>query len=718
MQITYELFRDVWGFGELGDWLARLIHQLSPRAVWGALASVVLVSCTLICASKLSRALLPVAGLPLRLCALSSVGLWCASVGFHVLRSLHAFKLGFALLACVGLSWLCQRYLPGRLRPELRAWRRVIRLGSARRYVWLNACFAAFALLLALRALLIPPLGWDTLTYHGPRAVQWLQTGQFTFDDGVGAYNFYRHFMSGGEVFSAWAMLPFRSDLLVNLASVAQWLALFVASWALARALGLREPYAATGAGVVMFLPAVQLEVSSGYVELALNASLLSGIALAVHCLRRPSVGAALLCAMALGVAASIKLPGVPPAAVVALGLAVRLLFTRRLGARDKLRAAAISCCMALLPPAPFLLRAYLDTGYPLSPLPVRVFGQTLGVASEMIRWYQERPQLNAYTWPVEKKALLAVFSPLARFNESFGSMAVIPLFALPFGWFALVRRKPWLGLLLSAAALTPVLAHFGHELTAVRLLRAPSSTRFLIPFLALVVLISLCLCLRESALGRLYRQLLLLYPIMTSFMAFRRGHGEWEVRDHAGLGVALVLAASVLAACARRGRLQLLAASLGLWLVFACVLQARRDQTRNLAMQQSYALHGFPKFWTKAPALVDEPEQARHIAITGGPDHASDKWFHYFFYGRHFQNDIHYVPPTRDGSLVQLRPAGALEASADREAWLLRLQQRGITDVLCFPPRALELGWMQSQPERFERLDGDDTWGLYRLKP
>lgn len=723
LHITFELFRDVWGFGTFGAWLLRLIHALSGRALWGALASVWLVACTLICALKLSRWLMPHASTLLRWCAISSVGMWCATAGFHALRSLHAFKPGYAVTACSAFAALCVWLVPGAsaracCRRELRSLRAFATCFRRSPHVWLNACFGAFALLLAVRALLIPPLGWDTLTYHGPRAVQWLQTGQLTFDDGIGCYDFYRHFTSGGEVFSAWAMLPFHSDLLVNLTSVAQWLSLFVASWALARALGLREPYASTSAAVVMFLPTVQLEVSSGYVELALNAALLQGIALAVCCMRRPRIGSALSCAMSLGVAAGIKLPGMPPALVVLVGLAMRLLFTRQLSARAKLVTAAVGCMLVLLPAAPFLWRAYADTGYPLSPMPVRVLGHTLGVASDMMRWYQERPLPQAYTWPAEKQALQQLFSPLARFNESIGSMGLLLLFAAPFGAFVLLRRRPFIGALLVCAALTPLVAHFGPELSAVRLLRAPSATRFLIPMLALCAPISLRLCQDAPTLGPAYRRLLLLYPLMTSFLAFRRDYGEWEARDHAGMAVALVLAGSLLAACARRGRVLLWAASLGLWLVFACVLQVRRDQTRNLAMQQSSTLHGYPRYWANAPAQVDDLAHPHHIAITGGPDPLSDKWFHYFFYGSHFQNTIHYVPPTRDGKVVQLRPPRALENASDRDVWLQRLRERGITDVLSFPPRSLEMRYMDKLPERFEKLDGDQSWGLYRLSP
>jgi hypothetical protein len=566
--------------------------------------------------------------------------------------------------------------------------------------------------------LIIPPLGWDTLTYHGPRAALWVSSGQFTFDRGAGAYDFYRLFFSGGEIFSAWAMLPFHSDLLANLPSVCQWLASFFASWALARALGLREPFAATSAGAVMFLPTLQLEVNSGYVELALNAALLQGSALAVHCLRRPAAGTAVLCALSLGVVAGIKLPGVPPALIIASAAALRLLFARGVSWRAKLMAASVGGVGALVPPFPFMLQAYRDTGYPLSPLPVHAFGKTLGVASAMIQWYQERPGLAAYTWKAEKQALSDVFSPLAHFNESIGSLGLIPLLVLPVGLVALLRKKPGVALVLLSAALAPVLAHFTPDFSAVRLTRAPSSARFLVPTMALVIPISLSWCVRAGRVSQLYRRCLLLYPLATSLLAFKRGYGEWEAGELCGMALIALIASSVLSWTFRRPPLRV-AVAIGatLWVIALALLQVRRDYTRELAYRNSYANHGYPRYWAEGVHWVDEPDQVHHLAITGGADRSSDKWFHYFFLGRRFQNTIHYIPPTRDGSVAQFVPHNELEKRADTAAWLARLEAKGITEVLTFPPTSLEQRYMNQDTAHFERLQGGAEWGLYRLK-
>jgi hypothetical protein len=689
---------------------------------FGALASVWLIGCTLLAALQIVRTLLPAAGLPLRWSTSWSVGVWLAELGFHVLRSAHLLELPFALIACTALVCATRYAIPGALRFSTLAWHEqravtaLFRLFKRGRHSVIAGCFLGFALLVSLRSLIVPPLGWDTLTYHGPRAALWITSNKFTFDAGVGSYDFYRHFISGGEVLSAWAMLPFHSDMFLNLAGVFQWLGVGLASWALARAIGLKEPFAATSAGALMFAPTLQLEVNSGYVELALNSALLQGIALAVYCMRRPSVQGALLCALALGVAAGIKLPGIPPAAIVAAVLALRLLLSRQLGWREKLLAATGGTLVALLPPAPFLLRAWRDTGYPLSPMPVKLLGHTLGVASSAMRWYQDRPQLQAYTWRAEKAALLALFSPPSEVNESLGLLCLIPLLVFPIGLFALARRRPLVAFALLLALLAPVAAHFSPSITAVRLLRSISAARFLVPTIALVIPISLAWCRRHDALSQAYRRLLLFYPLVASVVAVRRGWGDWETRDATVIAITLMLATSLIWQLRRR-RLQ--ATLLGLTLLTAGVvlLQARRDDTRHQSYQKGYALHGFSRFWTEAPAIVDEVDRTHRIAITGGPDHSSDKWFYYFFLGARFQNSVQYVPPTRDGGVAHFGPHGDLDKRADKDSWVRRIVAAGITDVITFPPRSVEQSFMDATPERFEQVSGKKDWGLYRLK-
>jgi hypothetical protein len=723
LRILTELFDEAWG---LGSFLAAVRDTLALDSLGVALrglAAAWMVACLVLVSLRSTRVLLPSGGLLLRWSSVGCVGMWISTVSFHALRGLGAFRLPWALLGCSALLaaalFVRREVAPLQwvVRREGRAARRLFALVRRGPHALLWGVFAAFAGVLALRAFVIPPLGWDTVTYHGPRAAQWVQSGQFTFDDGVGPYNFYRHFFSGGEVLTAWAMLPFHSDLLVNFASVVQWLGVGLASWALARAIGVREPFAATSACVVMFMPTLQLEVNSGYVELPLNAALLHGLAVALACMRRPSAGAALLCAISLGVAAGIKLPGAPPAVIVAAFLVGALLITRRLGWRTKLATLGAGSVVAILPGAPWVFRAWRDTGYPLSPMPISLLGVTLGKASAAMQWYAHRPQLEPFTWAAEKVALLKVFSPVSQMNESLGSLALIPIVIFPVGLVVLARRRPFAALALALAVLAPILAHFSEGMIPVRLLRSLSSARFLVPAFALIVPVSLVWCARGSWLARSYRWLLLLYPLLYSVLALRRGWIDWEHRELVIVAVLVTQVSALALLAVRRRRSAGLAVLVVGWMLSCALLQSRRDATLPLAYEKSYALHNLPRFWAAGVAFVDDPEVPRRIAITGGPDRSSDKWFHYFFMGRRFQNRIDYIAPTVDGKTAHFDKAGNLGAPVDQAVWLGRLRAARVSEVLTFPPRSLEQGWMEASRDAFEKLAGKEDWGLFRVK-
>jgi hypothetical protein len=687
-----------------------------------ALAALWLCLSTLLIALRLTRWLVPGMGLALRWSSTFGTGMWLATLGFHVLRGCGLFTLPAALIGCTCLLGAVQYAAPGGMpwvwlvRRELRAVSALGRLFARAQCRLLLGLLACAAALLTLRSLLIPALGWDAFTYHAARAALWVQSGPMTFDRGPGPYDMYRLFFAGAEVLMAWAMLPFHSDLFANLALIAQWFGLGLASWALGRALGLREPNAWIGAVVVMFVPTVQFELGSGYVELALNAALIQAAALAVHCLRRFSSGACVVAALALGVAIGIKLPGAPPAAIIAGTLALRVLLVRGFNWRSRLRCLAASSVCMLLPVTPWLWLAWRETGYPLSPFPVSVLGCKLGSAAAALTWHQAELAVTPYTWPTEYAALRVLFSPLSHFNESFGALALIPLGVFPLGWFVLAKRRPATALSLLVTAALPVLVHFSRDMSAVRLIAPASVARYMITSLAIVVPISLMVCTSKVPLARGYRWLLLLYPLTYILAGFRYGWGAWENREIVVAAACVLLAAAMLRAVPRARARCALAIVLGM--LASMALQARRDHTRPQAFADSFALHESPRYWTAALPFVDVPNKKQSVAITGGPFRRADRWFQYFALGARFQNRLHYVPLSRDGSILQFGPDADFAVRADQASWRKRLRDAGISFVMTFAPRSLEQQWMDAAPHAFERLAGDHEWGLYRVKP
>jgi hypothetical protein len=69
-----------------------------------------------------------------------------------------------------------------------------------------------------------------------------------------------------------------------------------------------------------------------------------------------------------------------------------------------------------------------------------------------------------------------------------------------------------------------------------------------------------------------------------------------------------------------------------------------------------------------------------------------------------------------RTDVLALRRLSARLARSPQR--WIAGLAERGVTEVMSFIPRSLELEWMAETPAHFERIAGGVKWGLYRFHP
>jgi len=415
--------------------------------------------------------------------------------------------------------------------------------------------------------------------------------------------------------------------------------------------------------------------------------------------------------------------------------LLVRMLFVRRYTLLARVGVVALCCVGFALPVLPWAYQAYKETGYPLSPMPVKVLGLTLGVVSPAMEWYQERSFHVPYSWDSETNALRFLFSEVSVINDflgpSLGSTAGFPLFVCALGLLVLFYKRPLTALTLAAAMAAPWAAHFSVGLSVPRLYWPVSVARYLIGLMGMVLPVSMVWCKPDSTLAQTYRRALIVVSLWTVGISLRHGFGVWEMRELMIVLVACLLLGTLLwlafsLSARQRARLshpdnrvlwQPLAALCLVFAVGCSALQQRRDQTRHLAYETSYALHSSPRFWAPATPLVDEPEKTHHIALTGGPLQNADNWFYYFFFGSRFQNTISYVPPTKDGGIAYFGPHGDFDQRADPDKWLKRLERRHITDVLTFPPYSTEQRWMDERPDKFEKAAGGFDWGLYRVR-
>jgi len=243
----------------------------------------------------------------------------------------------------------------------------------------------------------------------------------------------------------------------------------------------------------------------------------------------------------------------------------------------------------------------------------------------------------------------------------------------------------------------------------------AASSGRFLLPALAGVVLLSLAG--RRSAEGSRgpYLRFLIAATLLQLGRAIPVGVGPAETWALLASSLAL-LPVVVLLASSAGARRALGAAAL---LVWVAAVTGARQALRWTFVGESHAIHPIDAYWAGAAESLDDG-RPHVVAITSGRHQSVDNWLAYSFGGSRFQNALLYVPTTRSGQFVPWSARStALEVRlGDGAAWLRRLRERGVTHVMSFFPRSMELVWMEQRPDLFRRVTGSPrAWGLFELR-
>jgi len=666
----------------------------------------------------------------LRWASVLLIGTWLATVAFHLLLAMGAFGNWAALpmallLAMASCRWIGSRPTGDLLARDSRLVCRITSQSLTRPAVVALLFFAPLVLLRLVRSLVQPAMGWDSLVYHLPRAALFVQEGAFTFDAAPGSWSFYRNVFAGGEVLWAWAMLPFGNDVLVAFAGVPTWLGVGLATWAFARALRVREPYASLTGVLVLFIPTLQLEVPSGYVEPAACMAVMVAMAAAVHGTRGPgrrTAGLLLTAAMGAGVAFGVKPPLAIPAVLACVSLVAATWF--RKSGRGFWSVACGCALLAVLPALPWVIHAWIDTGAPLSPMPLSLFGITLGKADPHLRLHLSGDLTGAYTWAREWRVLREIFASPTTLVEGLGVLSAIPLVLAPLGIWRAIRRAPAVGALLLLALVATCAFLYLPGFTRPRLYQSANVSRFLIVPILLAIPLSL---LGLQGMARVQRGFAILLWSCAAFYAIAyapHGAGTLEQRR---VWLALVALAVTALPCwmlmrhmrARRGFVfKATRVWLPLAIAAALLVSLRRDQVEHRfeAARTSFQIHRTPTYWVAGARKIDDPQRERTVAVTAGSSNRAAYWYAYFFMGRELQNRLRYVPITSDGQIAHFGRRSRRSQLADQAAWMGRLKETGITHVVSFRPPSIELAWMVGTPERFRPVHSTEDWGVFEV--
>lgn len=639
---------------------------------------------------------------------------WVGTVLFFLLAGLGVFRLWVAAGALIVTGALATAAAGGR--------RRAATSGVAKPlskpqlsdpFLWAAFPLGLIALARLVKGMIAPPMAWDAMTTHLPKAAFWIQSASLALPDFPDAWTYYRWFPGGGEILFAWVMLPVRGDLLLGAFGFVVWAAIGIAGARLARVLGASSQNAWLASAAVAALPAALVFMTANYVENLVVVFVLLAIVHTITFLRSAAPESALLAAGASGLAIAVKTSSLVLVAPLVLALVVtawRRRAGRRIGPSDRssigfgwLAAGA----GALILPALGYLRTWLLTGSPF--YPVRAPGLPLPHHQGLADLFSGRvfapAALTEPGWEGFRRLFVSASSEEVHMNFGLGG-ALLAVAAVA-GWALAVRRPGrrlelalcWAG----AVLLMPLVLSPGN--LALRTVWIGVLGRHLVPALAPV---AVCAALVPGRFGRALLSASLVGSAV-HYLPLGWSEAMTEPALHLAGAILILLLGLILLHKLGRGRLgpaarRGLAALAGIAFLAAWT-SIRSDARHPIYRETAPALGAFdahpihPAFAMAASLwrLLDSPEEKR-LAVTVGPDQVGHNQFFYPLLGSRLQNQLLHVPTSNDPEeLVQ--DVRERYERARPEVWLANLEEASVDQVVGLWQPTAEREWLVEQP-------------------
>ncbi len=705
------------------------VSALLAETATGLLLTVLANGALAYCGHLAARRFWPEARASIRLAATAVVFLTLVTAIFFLLSIVGGFTRWAVAIASLLLAawaharWGSHRDVGGELR-RLAGWCRLVAASRGGLLLLGVAVLLAFA---AGRGIGLPPLSYDALTDHAYVAGTWVQAGRLVdvpFPKGASDCAYFPPNFHG---LIAWVMLPFHSDFLANLMNFPLLALAGVALYALCRELDLDVGDSSLAAGLVCMSPAMLAYVTTQYPDPYVAALLLAAALFMTRCLKRWSWPDAVVAFMACGLSVGAKHSAMLPAALVAVVTVIAAWRGDGAGRRRGLTALALCLAISVGLGGYRHVRNWLETGNPLFPMNVRVFGVDIFPGSPLVAAAESRAGLGGWRDDVRNLVQTASYqygqepTPLT-WGPKLPALVVLALLSL---WFAGRSRFRLALRVLALCWLVPTLFFYLDPSAKTVILRrfwAISSCRYLampVGLMAVSALAGLSL-LRSARAGWLLR------IALCGFLLYDLGV-MCAIPDSpdvlALLGCALpflllaVSAAWRVSLNSRPRRALLWSAVVALSLLGAVGVQWVRDLKRNRFYATRIDLHGIPKFWAEGWAFCDDPRESRVIALASSAPDVGNRWFFYPLMGRRLQNRVLHVP-------VKWPRGGA----PDPEVWLSDLRAAGVTHVFVqidpdLPrtiapgePEPPEMAWIQARPETFEQVAAGEYYRIYRM--
>ena len=499
----------------------------------------------------------------------------------------------------------------------------------------------------------------DTVTFHVPAAVRWIQSGSIWQIDQFLPGQAQGYYPGNGNVVQLAAILPWSSEFLIRFVNVPFYALTGLAVYACGRRLGAPGPSAAVAGAAVVAVPAVNSYiVDSPTPDAVMYATFAAGL---LFLLRHASTGARadlLLAGLGLGIAFGSRWYGVSSVAVVVIvwlaAQTVARRWNRRLAADAALMGLTIAAAGGV-----WLLRNWVEAGNPVFPVEVSILGETIFSAPRDV--VREFAGFSIAHYFGDWDALRDVILPGIELQIGYVG-AVVALAA--FAGLALALRTGPASLRISVIALA--VAGFAIAFvytitpyTALGLEGEPveigANVRYLIPALLVAVPVL------AWVLGRCGRARPLLEVLVTliALEALWPGVAVSPANLLAAVSVIGLLGAGAFAVrlASSRDRIAGLAAAAGV----AAVVAAALYSTEERLLDDRYT--GFAP--TLDAALAQAPAGA-DIGVAGAwPVTTLSPVLALF--GTGFENEVEYLGEWRDGFLLPYDSAAGFDAALER---------------------------------------------------
>lgn len=661
---------------------------------------------------------------------------------FQFLSPFHAISKTWVTVTCLFLA-IITHLLWGKLRnlnadiEPIGIW---IRDGLNSRWFGLLILCGFVILLSFSRALLMPPLAWDSLSYHLTFAALWVKKGTlflFKAPDQIIENVF---FPINGDIFTSWLILPFNSDLLVNTVNFPITLLGGISCYSIARELGLTRKEASFAPALICFASMIYVQITTQYVDNAVFAFCLVSVLFALRYLRREDFLDALLAFIAAGILVGIKYSSLPVAGIIIAALTLKTLFLAQgAGFFKKVSWLLLGLIIICVMGGRQYIQNSIEGRNPLYPFPLKIGQLHLFNGSDKLQQVNEWvPEYEKYAgidrlneWEKEYKKFLYINRSAGPKFFLFLILALISLIIRPRD----IPKRDWY--FLALLWIVPVVIFYSNSPASFTRKAAwiVGSTRFLSPAIALFTIQSLVFIKRFSKYNTTISFLFVAF-IAWDILYSNITH-LWEVEVLFPYAIVLVFLFGVVSAI-NKLRHSLLKRSDGYQIAFPTFLQLRyqniviligisvlvggfyflqnyRDNTRYnyFKVHSDYVPINEVINLSKGWEFLDHPDEKKTIALTIDWSPPGHRWFFYPLMGRRLQNDIVYISAKYKGEVPAWQHKGMLRGD-DFSVWLSNLEQKKVDYIFVMRPWPVELKWMEQHPDEFQLVFLDPGYKIF----